>query len=80
MVPHLAMTCLDQVGEKPTVIADGTEQRASPTGLSEAAFRLTGARSLISSYGPCRASLEGEIFERRDVAPTNAAAAKMDAA
>ena len=51
---HLAMTCLDQMGESATFVEGDVMRRASPEGLAHRARMRVGAMGQIGGWGPTR--------------------------
>jgi adenylosuccinate synthase len=59
IVPRLAVTCLDQVGENTEYFSAGHRHVASPDALAAAATDAVGASSLVYGRGPTRQDLHG---------------------
>jgi adenylosuccinate synthase len=59
VAPHLAMTCLDQIGRTPSHILGGETKQGPPEALAEAALRRTGLGRLATSHGPSRETIVG---------------------
>lgn len=55
--PTIAVTCLDQVGDRTTYVHGGRQCTASPEALVDAIAQAVGTESAVTSIGPTRADV-----------------------